>query len=434
MSTFTVKSKWMQSDGVPRDELEATISKLQIYIGRSNNITEHSIPRAKAKADALFIPLYFLAEWIAENWWVLLFEPRKDEESDDTEYLSRHSIVAAQHGFPLPDLSIVPFGRSFHLNAAPRVAPFANVKFTVSAFADVARDEVERVLSTFLDDNVARLAKCGVERTPLTDTWNEIKSSGPEERAFCELVGSLGLSPKEISDELGSAIEQIYKILGPLATRDFCLAATKEVVLRSIQGAEDLTKFLEKTKNARLTSILDTGLPQDNYSGPAYRRGLAAAKALREKLKIEIKDPSGADKLFDALHIDTTIRYHMPKNDMIELPFSGAVDRDNDKAKIALLQEDELNRRFSAGRAAYLAWVSEPQSRRLVTTAVTRDQQASRQFAAEMLVPQAYLKSLAYQKGQLHPDQVREAARNRRATPDVAFKQAYNAALIVRAI
>jgi hypothetical protein len=95
---------------------------------------------------------------------------------------------------------------------------------------------------------------------------------------------------------------------------------------------------------------------------------------------------------------------------------------------------DVLHRRFSAGRAAYLAWVSETQSRKLATNAVTRDQQASRSFAAEILIPQAYLKSLAGSKGELHNDQVREAVRLRRVMPDVAFKQAYNAGIRVGAI
>jgi hypothetical protein len=86
--------------------LEATIDTFKIYIAR-DNVTKHKV-RAKV-GDALCIPV----EWIAENWWILLFEPLKDEESNDAKYRSRHSIATAQHGFPLPDLSIVPFGHSF---------------------------------------------------------------------------------------------------------------------------------------------------------------------------------------------------------------------------------------------------------------------------------------------------------------------------------
>jgi len=69
-----------------------------------------------------------------------------------------------------------------------------------------------------------------------------------------------------------------------------------------------------------------------------------------------------------------------------------------------------------------------------MTNAVTRDQQASRQFAAEILVPQSYLKVLAQSKGKLSHDHVIEIGPSRGAMPDVAFKQAYNAGISVAAI
>jgi hypothetical protein len=106
----------------------------------------------------------------------------------------------------------------------------------------------------------------------------------------------------------------------------------------------------------------------------------------RERFGIEIKDPRGADKMFDRLNIDTS--HGAGLSDISALPFNGAIDRHDTLAKVALLQDDVLHRRFGAGRATYLAWVSEQQSLRLVTNAVTRDQQASRSFAAEILIPQ----------------------------------------------
>jgi len=94
-----------------------------------------------------------------------------------------------------------------------------------------------------------------------------------------------------------------------------------------------------------------------------------------------------------------------------------AIDRQGNVAKIALLAEGISHRRFAAGRATYLTWVSGNQARRLMTNAVTRDQQASRQFAAEILVPQSYLKNLAHSKGMLSYDQVIEIAQSRGAMP-----------------
>src|SRR5437016_6281052 len=146
MSAFEIKTKWLegQSNSVAA-ELTATLARMQIYLG-NKNITEYHSARAKDNDTALQIPIYYLVEWLVENWWVILFEPRKDEEADDSDFFARHSIVAAQHGFPLPALSIMPFGRSIHLNSTPRRAPYANVHFINGASIDVAREEAQEVL------------------------------------------------------------------------------------------------------------------------------------------------------------------------------------------------------------------------------------------------------------------------------------------------
>ncbi|HUA26585.1 MAG TPA: hypothetical protein VMA54_20820 [Steroidobacteraceae bacterium] len=430
MSALSIKVAWPPGAEF-RDELDATLARVQIAIGKSN-VTEHRAPRAK-REPALEIPVYYLAEWIAENWWVLLWEPNKDEESDDSEYLRRHSIVAAEHGFPLPDLSIVPFGRAFHLTSRPRGATFANVKFMTSAVADAPRDEVETVLGEFVSKTVERLSACGVEGTALAEAWNHLISLTADEKEFCQLIGSLGVPPGDASDELYEAIERIYGVFGSRATRDFCLAATRETVEASVGRLEAVNQYLHDLRPADFARLLRTKPPQENFAAPSWRRGMQAAKIVRENLAIDAKDPRGADRLFEQIGIDPSQHAPVP-NDHVELPLAGAIDRSNDEAKVALLQPEVLHRRFSGARAAYLAWVSEAQSRRLVTNAVTRDQQASRSFAAEILIPQSYLKSLAGSKMQLHYDQVREAARLRRVMPDVAFKQAYNAGIRVGAI
>lgn len=432
MSAFEIKKRWLQVVETVTDELTATHAHLQIFVG-NHNITEYRAARAKAET-ALEIPIYYLAEWVAENWWPLLFEPRKDEDRDDSDYLTRHSIIAGQNGFPLPGLSIVPTGRGFHLNCSPRIAPYSKIKFTTDAFADVARPEVEQVLHTFVGDAVDRLATCKVTDTALARVWSEFQALTPEERNFCELIGSLGMSPADVTEDLSKAIEKIYDLLGPRAMRDFCLAATRELVERSIRDTEAVNRQLQEVPDSALTPLLDVPLPQENFHAPSWRRGKQAAKNVQDKFEINIKDSRGADIVYERLRIDVSRETGVLANDGYTSPFSGAVDREDSAAKIALLQPELLHRRFSAGRAAYLAWVSETKSRRLVTNAVTRDQQASRSFAAEILIPQAYLKSLAGPRGELHSDQVREAARLRKVMPDVAFKQAYNAGIRVHAI
>lgn len=428
MSSFELEAKWIAEATANHAMLAATFARLQIMLG-NKNITEYEA--GKTRESSLQIPVYYLAEWIAENWWILLCEPRKDEDADDSEFMARHSILAAQHGFALPALSIMPHGRSIHINSAPRRSPYANVQFTRGASVDLSREDVEAELSRFVGETVDRLHSRGVHDTDLALTWEKIKSLAPEEREFCELVGSLGLSSNEASDELSNALCQIYEILGARATRDFCLAATSEAVEKSVHPTEGVAEYLRKATTAKMAPLADVRLPPENFARPSWMRGMQAAKNLREKFNIMPSDTRGADKIFEKLEIETaTYNVHLAGvNDIAALPFSGAVDREDTTAKVALLQVDELHRRFGAGRVTYLAWASESTSRRLVTNAVTRDQQASRSFAAEILIPQAYLKRLAGSSGKLDHEQLRMVARERRVMPDVARKQAINAGI-----
>lgn len=209
MSGFEIKSKWIgdEDESGAAAESAATLARVQILLD-NKNITEY---RSDSYVGdfALQIPTYYLAEWIVENWWVVLFEPRKDEDADDTDFVARHSILAAQHGFALPALSIVPFGRAIHLNSAPRRAPYADVEFFRGASTNVAREEVQNVFSKFVEQNISRLRSRGLNKTSLASAWDDIKRLNTEEVEFCELVGSLGISPADVNDELSNSLERI---------------------------------------------------------------------------------------------------------------------------------------------------------------------------------------------------------------------------------
>jgi hypothetical protein len=86
------------------------------------------------------------------------------------------------------------------------------------------------------------------------------------------------------------------------------------------------------------------------------------------------------------------------------------------------------SRRFATARAAFFFWTSGSDERRLIMSAATRDQQASRAFAAELLVPQAYVREQSV-GGKLKWDKVQEIAEQAIAAPEVIKFQAQNIGL-----
>jgi hypothetical protein len=207
VSTFKIKSHWAnQPKHHVGDELEASLCNLSMFLDEKN-VTRYETTNAK-EFDSLRIPAYYIAEWIAENWWALLFEPRKGDDADDSDYLSRHSLLTAQHGFALPSVLFVPTGRALHIHVTPRRAQFADAEFRARAFGEVSRDDISTGLDKFVSDCVSSMAKNGCSGTPLNEAWNRIKQTNAEQVEFCQLVGALGLSPYNVPSEIAGAIDR----------------------------------------------------------------------------------------------------------------------------------------------------------------------------------------------------------------------------------
>ena len=114
-----------------------------------------------------------------------------------------------------------------------------------------------------------------------------------------------------------------------------------------------------------------------------------------------------------------------------DAPIVGVVMRDEQDLQIGLLQRLEVKRRFAAARAAYLGWVAQQRKQqRLMTMAVTRDQQASRAFAAELTAPLAYIRG-NLRKGVMSAEKLFELAGTLNVGADVVRKQALNNGLQV---
>ena len=168
MTAFRFNRTWLKRKG--SSELEASFCQLSITVD-DVNVSEF-LDENKARYDHLEIPAYFLAEWIAENWWPLLWEPRKSEDApEEADFIARHSILAAQHGFALPRVQFIPMGQSIHISAKPRFAALAEARFRNAATAVTLRDDVEREFRRFVEATIQRLDQAAIFDTGLQQAW-----------------------------------------------------------------------------------------------------------------------------------------------------------------------------------------------------------------------------------------------------------------------
>jgi hypothetical protein len=399
-----------------------------IRIGTSagdRNVSEYEEQTSRQRFDHLEIPAYFLAEWIAENWWPLLWEPRKNEDAkDDPDFLSRHSILAAQHGFVLPSVKFIPAGRVLQIEAEPREVLLSEVRFRNASTVSGRREVIEHQLRSFVSAVCARLDQAHIHGTELQEAWAAVLDVAPDEQLFCRLSGALGMDPDEVTDTTATLLDRLLERLGERLLMDLCLVSPAGSFETIATTAEVAFAGLGVAPTTNIEPLLSLPTPTDNFAVPAWRRGVQAAKQLRTRLGIKENDPSGASRVFGSLKLSTD-RYGEDRDN--ETSLTGAVARDDAAARVALLQPSLLQRRFTAARAIYMAWTSEDHETRYLTSAVTRDQQASRAFAAELTAPLALLQS---KRSMLTRDGIQDLAAELQIGPDVVAKQAFNNGLI----
>ena len=112
---------------------------------------------------------------------------------------------------------------------------------------------------------------------------------------------------------------------------------------------------------------------------------------MRRQFHISNADPERGQRFLEALSLENLKSFEASRIDQI----SGGLDRDDDRLRLVIFDELPPQQRFTAARAAFLGWVHSAPGAHLVTGALTRDQQASRAFAAEMLAPTGYIRMRA---------------------------------------
>ncbi|OSI66358.1 hypothetical protein [Bradyrhizobium canariense] len=425
MSEFKITTSWSPTGG--RNEVDLTFCNLMIEVG--NKVVTEFLDGRDNVVPQLQIPAYYLAEWMAENWWALLWEPRKNEDeipqSASPTFNARHSLLSAQHGFALPRLLFLPQDRSVYISSSGRDVELAGVRFRNTASTALKRELVEEVLRDFVAKVVARLEAGSIKGTFLQDAWSQVIETDEEEAQFCRCAGALGLSPYDIDDWIADLIERLQPVLGDRLLMDLCLSSTLQTFESAATLAEEAALLTKNAATSTLSPLETVRLPADNLSVQAYRRGVQAADLVRRRLGIKDTDPGAATKVFDTLHVDTTVRGEPRRRSDEEISITGAVVREDSDMRVALLQETQPKRRFAAARAVFSGWSAEPHESRLLTSAVTRDQQANRAFAAELTAPKALLRKRA-SKNFLSQSAVYELADELMIGPDVVAKNAEN--------
>jgi hypothetical protein len=433
MNAMTITPTWYSSSRSPDPAIDATLCDLAITLGEITvtRVVPVNDSNSGDAADTTRVSVYPVAEWMAENYWALQYEPHKgDHNQHDDGHRRRHRLIFGRDGFAVPDIVFDPRGDSVHVMAMPCDYPSAGLRFPVRTAAKLPlaafRDQLDRFLGQVAD----RLDEQRVTNTAFHQLFQAIRETTPEQAELCQLLGAMGLNPYRADDAILSALENALEELEGSVVRDLCLAG-RETDFDSLEARVKSLRD-DMAANDHQVDLTELGTFVDRRRSPTeadWVFGRTVAQEARHRLGVEQDSLDSGKRFIDRIGLDRVIAAKTTTFADVEAPVRALLSRRADKAAMAVhaapLPE---SRRFDGVRGTFLALT--PASRhvdldRLVTSARTTDQKASRAFAAEILVPYLYLKK-RFPDGIASQDEIEDVAREAGVSTYIVQHQADN--------
>ena len=145
-SRFDIDFRWLASD-LPDERERSTLAEITITADGFCATEVEDIPARTIRSSAR-LPAVRLAEWLAHNWWRILWEPHTDSPS----WRNSHRVANAGGGYVWPDLTFSSDWNSVQVQCQPtaRHGP-ALVRYTNSFTTRVPSAVFIRAIDSFLE-------------------------------------------------------------------------------------------------------------------------------------------------------------------------------------------------------------------------------------------------------------------------------------------
>ena len=430
--------EWQEAPGVRVGVLARTWGRLVIEAG-GRLVTQAVDYRSESLRGGVYGSVLPLCQWILENWWFLLNEsyrfpvPHAARElakiPTDRPWVQRHSLLAAREGGALPDLMIFRDDRGVIARWTPDNEDSVHLflRFTGSGEVQMDPAEAEHGLSELVREVLERLA--GLEdpdAKSLQEEWAAVLASMQSERELCEWSARLGLDPynaDELTEEIADVLSERIPGLEEYIRNDLLDAG------HALSLQEDL-EWLNRAHSAALDAGAPTGaearLTKETDARTAHELGYACAQATRQYLsESDGQEPVG--DMEDLLH---RLGWAQSPSRTVDVQPKGRLEAvlecSDEGGSVAVTHNgDAAGNSFRLARAAFLRHFGSDQAGcRIVTSAYTAEQRASRAFAAELLAPSA---DIAKHIGeQVSPNEIDQLAQHYKVSPLVVSHQIQN--------
>ena len=193
---FNIDCGWLSAEGNDTDAIaELTIT-----------IDEHCATRledvfAKAVRNSAKLSALRLAQWLASNWWRLLWEPK----GSDVPWRLSHHIGAAGGGYIWPDVTFASDWRAMTISSRhTRETEFEPIRYLNDFDYYVSLANFSRGATVFIEGTIARLKTTGDPNNRLGELWDEIAEEIADESLseFRKLEAVMGYDPDEAPEAM----------------------------------------------------------------------------------------------------------------------------------------------------------------------------------------------------------------------------------------
>ena len=384
-------TEWLNGEGIRGAELSATLASLRVDV-HGQLVTRVSDQRARTVRDFVDVPLYPLAEWLAANWWFLVYEFENAAKNGDPDFNRRHSLGKNTEGYAYPDLVVKRWGSRTSISWGSAPSPWTKVEFLDRGQAFVDREEFRQVCADLIDRVIRRLAAFDIHDTFLQDEWQAIQVADDQELSFCETAAGLGWDPYDLDESRRDQIFQLAAELGSLGSEAVPVIDTTDPLKESsaIAAALEAAKPNSLQLRSLRPLIQNTRVPV----GYPWEAGYELARQTRMHLDLDGQPIPDMNSLAEALAEDVNslkqATQPVPPLDTVRLVDGVVTGGEHDSISFGLRKAGDHGQRFLFCRA--LAEAISFDGDALITRGHTDRQQRSRAFAAEFLAPSHSLK------------------------------------------
>jgi hypothetical protein len=370
-------------------ELErATLAAVTLWVG-DQTASRLMDTLAHTVRDSTRVSILRLAQWFAENWWRLRWEPERQPPSPS--WRMSHELAAAGGGYLWPPATFSSDGDSMRVRT--KSTPWHSqdhVHYLEDIDTAIPIAAFERSVDEFVDGVLARVASLGLDAGDLQAAWRIVQSerTNPAETGVRKLEALLGYDPEEAPEDLLATLRQSEGEFGADSIGEVAAASGPDQVL------PDLEAFRGHPERLGIPVTLP-----DLDTLKRYLHGLPATDTpwqRAEKLAVRAREtwsmgegPVTNDGLFDLLASNRVL-------DEQAVPFAAGLRSPEHPERFAV----SCRARFPSGRRFELVrliadQIAAGQADRLLpaTLAKTGRQKFQRAFASEFLCPYQEIKA-----------------------------------------